>query len=226
MLKIYLTFNRERLKQSELSIIQREECTKNNGRTEKNSTASRAQSVVNFNKDVPVTTDPNLVMMLMSNGNKKLTKTTSIKISSVVGKSNRGIIPKGSFAACVQSMVDKAEFDKKFGGNVGARVEVLQREIITVESAKSLQKQEALQHNGKVQKGSIASLAQSAIYKMQQEKLKEVEKSLATPHRKKHRKRGKANKSRAKIAASSFIEETEDTTNALNTMTTREPLYE
>lgn len=154
-----------RITKKEVKAVQAEECKQHGGKTSKGSLAAKLQSAADRNAKNAVTSDPLLTALYDADTSKTLTKRDASKIASRIASNNKGVTPKGSFAALVQSAADKAEFYKEHEDPISASLDSTGPKPITKERASSIQSEEARSQDGKIAKGSFAALVQSAADK-------------------------------------------------------------
>ncbi len=199
MLEIFETKEGHRLTKREVANLQREICLRNNGKTPKNSFVAKAQAAADRNMNlIAETADPIITTNFDQDGTRKVTKELASKIVSTVASPNKGVIKKGSFAARLQSAADRNERQPNSNEAVVALLEVRGPHPISKDFARDIQRSESLQHNGKIFKGSIASLAQSGADKLEMIRQKAADADayhqLHQQHYKHHKKHTKEEK--------------------------------
>ena len=169
MLQAFEVREGHRVTKKEVRVLQTEECKQHGGKTLKGSLTAKLQSAADRNAKNAVTSDPKIASLYQPDTQKKLTKREAARITSMVAKNNKGVTPKGSFAALAQSAADKGEYYKENNDPISAYIESTGPKPITKEIASSIQSSEALKNNGKIEKGSFAALVQSAADKIEVE---------------------------------------------------------
>jgi hypothetical protein len=173
MLHIYAVQGDNCLTKTEVAELQSLACKTNNGCTPKGSSAAKAQSLVDrtLNKIVK-TSDPVITRYFCEDGTRVISKRLAKRLTSAVAKTNHGIVQKGSFSAIVQSAADLNEQSEKSGEIFRNMLEISRPRQINQGLVKALQRRDAIQNDGRILRGSDAALAQSALDKTDQIKLK------------------------------------------------------
>jgi len=178
MFKVVTLVDDSVLSTEKLSELQRQSCLEHCGKTPKGSLPAKAQPIITKSSNTIACADPFITEKLnISDNEVEVSDDLKNKIQSMYGKHYHGRIPKGSFAAKLQSLTDRLKSDNDH--HLHAKMVQLEPFPVTKEAA--CQRQSYTQRKyGIVPKGSTAALTQSA---WQQTENNTVVKSL--PKRKK-----------------------------------------